>query len=81
MNEVVVTGLGFITSIGNSRGAVLDSLRECRSGVELMPELVEANASVKLAGTVKGFTFPTTDPLDWTFPEQVEMSTPKAIPM
>lgn len=74
MNEVVVTGLGFITSIGNSRGAVLDSLRECRSGVELMPELVEANASVKLAGTVKGFTFPTTDPLDWTFPEQVEMT-------
>jgi 3-oxoacyl-[acyl-carrier-protein] synthase-1 len=74
MNEVVITGLGFITSIGNSRGEVLDSLRECRSGVEVMPELVEANSSVKLAGTVKGFAFPSIDPLDWTFPDQVKMT-------
>jgi 3-oxoacyl-[acyl-carrier-protein] synthase-1 len=74
MNEVVVTGLGFITSIGNNRGNVTESLRECRSGVELMPELVEANASVKLAGTIKGFSFPSIDPLDWTFPDQLSMT-------
>lgn len=74
MNEIVVTGLGFITSIGNNRGEVLESLRKCRSGVEMMPELVAANSSVKLAGTVKGFTFPSTDPLDWTFPDQIKMT-------
>ena len=74
MNEVVVTGLGFTTSIGNSRGAVIASLRECRSGVELMPELAEANSTVKLAGTVKGFAFPSTDPLDWSFPERIQMT-------
>jgi 3-oxoacyl-[acyl-carrier-protein] synthase-1 len=42
--------------------------------VELMPELMVANSSVKLAGTVKGFAFPSTDPLDWTFPDQVNMT-------
>ena len=74
MNDVVVTGLGFITSIGNQRSEVLSSLRECRSGVEVMPELLEAKSSVKLAGTVKGFTFPSLDPQDWTFPEKVSMT-------
>ena len=43
MNRVVVTGLGFISSIGNNRAAVLDSLREGRSGIEFMPELAAAN--------------------------------------
>jgi len=74
MNDVVVTGLGFITSIGNQRSEVLSSLRECRSGVEVMPELLEAKSSVKLAGTVKGFTFSSLDPQDWTFPEKVSMT-------
>lgn len=74
MNRVVVTGLGFTSSIGNSRAEVLRSLREGRSGIEVMPELVAANDRVKLAGTVKGFTFPSTDPLDWTFPETLKLS-------
>ena len=74
MNRVVVTGLGFISSIGNDRAAVLESLREGRSGIELMPELAAMNDRVKLAGTVKGFHFPTTDPLDWSFPKNVEFS-------
>lgn len=74
MNRVVVTGLGFISSIGNDRAAVLQSLREGRSGIEWMPELAAANDRVKLAGTVKGFSFPTADPLDWTFPAHVQFS-------
>ncbi len=74
MNRVVVTGLGFISSIGNSRAAVLDSLREGRSGIEVMPELAAMNDRVSLAGTVKGFHFPTTDPLEWTFPEHVKLN-------
>jgi 3-oxoacyl-[acyl-carrier-protein] synthase-1 len=74
MNRVVVTGLGFISSIGNDRAAVLQSLREGRCGIEVMPELAAANERVKLAGTVKGFAFPTADPLDWTFPPHVQFS-------
>ena len=74
MNRVVVTGLGFISSIGNDRAAVLHSLREGRCGIEIMPELAAANDRVKLAGTVKGFTFPSADPLDWTFPPHVQFS-------
>ncbi len=74
MKRVVVTGLGFISSIGNSRAAVLESLREGRSGIEFMAELAAANDRVMLAGTVKGFTFPSADPLDWTFPPNVQIS-------
>ena len=74
MNRVVVTGLGFISSIGNNRAAVLDSLRAGRGGIEFMPELAAMNDRVKLAGTVKGFHFPTSDPLDWSFPENVQFS-------
>jgi 3-oxoacyl-[acyl-carrier-protein] synthase-1 len=74
MNRVVVTGLGFISSIGNSRAEVLQSLREGRCGIEVMPELAAANDRVKLAGTVKGFSFPTADSLDWTFPAHVQFS-------
>lgn len=74
MNRVVVTGLGFISSIGNDRAAVLQSLREGRSGIEWMPELAAMNDRVKLAGTVKGFAFPTADPLDWAFPAHVQFS-------
>lgn len=74
MKRVVVTGLGFISSIGNDRTAVTESLREGRSGIEFVPELAAANDRVKLAGTVKGFEFPTSDPLDWTFPEHVKLT-------
>ncbi len=73
MSRVVVTGLGFTTSIGNSRAEVVQSLRECRSGVEVMPELAAAGAGVCLAGTVKGFQFPGEDPLDWVLPASVKL--------
>ena len=68
MKRVVVTGLGFITSIGNSRTEVLESLRKGRTGVELFEEFVGADVPVKLAGTIKGFTFPTSHFEDWTYP-------------
>lgn len=74
MKRVVVTGLGFVSSIGNNRAEVTESLREGKSGIEFVPELAAANDRVKLAGTVKGFQFPTSDPLDWTFPEHVKLN-------
>ncbi len=75
MKRVVITGLGFITSIGNSRAEVSRSLRETRTGVELFSEFADDPAiPVKLAGTVKEFTFPTTEFEDWTYPPHYKIS-------
>ncbi|GBE09768.1 3-oxoacyl-[acyl-carrier-protein] synthase 1 [bacterium BMS3Bbin12] len=41
MRRVVVTGLGVISSIGNNREEVRNSLREGRSGIEFCPEYAE----------------------------------------
>ncbi len=74
MKRAVVTGLGFITSIGNKASEVSRSLRECRSGVELFPEFAGGDSPVKLAGTVKEFAFPTTDPEDWIYPGEPRLT-------
>lgn len=74
MRRVVVTGLGFISSIGNNRAAVLDSLLNQRTGIEPHPELDLPISPVRLAGTIKGFSFPDADQTTWTFPEGVELS-------
>lgn len=68
MRRVVVTGLGFISSIGNSRPEVLESLRSGRSGIEIHPELDRPEIPVKLAGTIKGFDFPTERAESWELP-------------
>lgn len=66
----VITGLGFVTSIGLGRAAVSASLRELRHGFERVEFLGNPNLPVKVAGTVKGFSFPTANWRDWTWPEQ-----------
>lgn len=73
MFRVVVTGLGFTTSIGNDRASVVRSLREGRTGIEIFAPLMDSDCPAKLAGTVKGFEFPTTDPFDWILPETVKL--------
>jgi 3-oxoacyl-[acyl-carrier-protein] synthase-1 len=74
VRRVVVTGLGFVTSIGNNRAAVLDSLRNQRTGIEIHPELDRPELPVKLAGTIKGFSFPTADQDSWQFPDGISIS-------
>ena len=71
--RVVISGLGFITSIGNSREEVLRSLRECRTGIELFLDFAGDDVPVKLAGTVKGFTFPSARFDDWTYPDDYQI--------
>ena len=41
MRRVVVTGIGIVSSIGNDRNEVLNSLRAGRSGIEFSPEYAE----------------------------------------
>jgi 3-oxoacyl-[acyl-carrier-protein] synthase-1 len=81
MRRVVVTGLGFITSIGNSKAEVVKSLREVRSGIEIFDELDKPNIPVKMAGTVKGFTFATPRPEEWTMPEGYKIARDQLRPM
>jgi 3-oxoacyl-[acyl-carrier-protein] synthase-1 len=64
----VITGLGFITSIGNDRAAVTRSLRELRHGLEPVDFLGNPNVPVKVAGTIKDFTFPSPSWRDWRWP-------------
>ena len=67
--RVAVTGLGFITSIGNNREEVLRNLREGRSGIQYFPELERPGNPVRLAGLVKDFEFPELRSDEWIYPE------------
>jgi len=66
----VITGLGFITSIGQDRSSVSESLRELRHGIEPFDFLGNPGLSVRVAGTVKDFSFPTTNWRDWRWPDR-----------
>jgi len=66
--RVVVTGLGFITSVGNTREQVLTSLQELRTGIEYYPDLERTRVPVRLVGTVKEFSFPELHSDEWIYP-------------
>lgn len=68
MPRVFITGLGFITSIGNDAATVTRHLRELRHGFELYPPFQKPDIPVKVVGTIKDFTADSVDPEDWTFP-------------
>ena len=73
MTKVYITGLGFITSIGNSSEEVFHSLREMSSGIELHPDLQSEDSPVKVAGTIKGFDTASMDPEDWVYPDEYQL--------
>ncbi|HEY1793787.1 MAG TPA: beta-ketoacyl-[acyl-carrier-protein] synthase family protein [Opitutaceae bacterium] len=73
MPRVFITGLGFITSIGNDAKGVEGSLRELRHGFELYPPFQKPDIACKVIGTIKGFSTDSTDPEDWTYPEAYEI--------
>ena len=73
MTKVYITGLGFITSIGNSVDEVFHSLREMSSGIELHPDLQSEDSPVKVAGTIKGFDTASMDPEDWVYPDEYQL--------
>jgi 3-oxoacyl-[acyl-carrier-protein] synthase-1 len=73
MPRVFITGLGFVTSIGNDAGAVAGNLREMRHGFELYPPFQKPEIACKVIGTIKGFTTDSTDPEDWTWPSPYDI--------
>ena len=53
MRRVVVTGLGIISSIGNTKDEVAAALRQGRSGIVAVPEYAEYKFRSQVAGTLK----------------------------
>jgi len=68
--RVFITGLGLITSIGNDRHSVIESLKTLRHGIVRYPAFERDDTPVKLLATVKGFDVDSTDFEDWRTPEQ-----------
>ncbi len=52
---------------------MVDSLRSLRHGFERVEFLGNPNLPVKVAGTVKGFSFPTANWRDWRWPAGIEI--------
>jgi len=52
MRRVVITGLGIVSSLGNNKEEVTDSLYNARSGIEYIPEYKELGFRSHVAGTV-----------------------------
>jgi 3-oxoacyl-[acyl-carrier-protein] synthase-1 len=68
MKKVVVSGLGFVSSIGNSIPEVVDHLRGLRHGFEAFPALSGEMCPPHLYGSIKGFQTNGWDSEDWTYP-------------
>ena len=73
MTRVFITGLGFVTSIGNDADAVTESLRVLRHGIELYGPFQKPDIQSKVVGTIKGFSTDSSDPEDWTWPAGYEI--------
>ena len=53
MKRVVITGLGIVSSLGNNKDEVKDSLFEGKSGITFQPEYAEHGLRSNVAGSVK----------------------------
>ena len=73
MPRVFITGLGFVTSIGNDAATVTRNLRELRHGFEVYPPFQKPDIPCKIVGTIKEFGIDSTDPEDWTFPARYKI--------
>ena len=73
MPRVFITGIGFITSIGNDAGVVEQSLRELRHGMMLYPPFQSPGVPVKVAAPVRDFQVDAEDPEDWVLPARYRL--------
>ncbi len=69
MPRVFITGLGFVSSIGNDAQTVARNLRELKHGFELYPPFQKPEVPCKVVGTIKGFQTDSVDPEDWAYPK------------
>ena len=64
----VVTGLGFVTPVGNDRAAVSRSLREGRHGLSRAQFLGNPDVPIRVVGAVPDFAVESTSWRDWRWP-------------
>jgi 3-oxoacyl-(acyl-carrier-protein) synthase len=69
----VITGLGFITSIGLDAPTVTTSLREGRHGMVTMDLADNPRVAVKVVAPVPGFNVASPAWRDWTWPDRYEI--------
>ncbi len=53
LRRIVITGIGIVSSIGNNKEEVLESLKKGRSGIEYHPEYAEYGLRSHIHGAVK----------------------------
>lgn len=66
---VVITGVGFVTSIGNSRAEVGQSLRALKHGISPWRPVADVELSVKTGGLLRDFDVSSANPAEWTWPD------------
>lgn len=81
-SNVIITGIGFVTSIGCSRSDVVASLRGLEHGLAAWSPAPGLTSRVKLAGQVRCCDLSSTQPSAWTWPKEwpVEASEVRAMP-
>ena len=52
MRRVVITGLGILSSIGNNKQEVSESLKAGRSGIEFCQQFADYGLKSQIAGTI-----------------------------
>ncbi|MDQ8186359.1 beta-ketoacyl-[acyl-carrier-protein] synthase family protein [Pelagicoccus sp. SDUM812002] len=67
--RILVTGLGFITCVGNSREEVSTRLRELKSGIRKVDFLGNPDLPVKVAGNPQGFSVNSSNWRNWSYPD------------
>jgi 3-oxoacyl-[acyl-carrier-protein] synthase-1 len=53
MRRVVITGMGIVSSLGNNKAEVLDSLKNGKSGITFQQEYVDNGLRSNVAGSIK----------------------------
>jgi len=72
-NQILVTGLGFVTSIGSTKAEVTNSLKESKHGLKPVTFLDNPDLPVKLAGTVDGFDVSSPYYQKWRYPAEYKI--------
>lgn len=73
MKPVVLTGMGLVTCLGLDQATVLEHLRHLRHGIQLYPPFARPEIPVSVAAPLPGFETSSTDPEDWTYPEELHL--------
>jgi 3-oxoacyl-(acyl-carrier-protein) synthase len=66
--RVGITGVGFVTCIGNDAATVVENLRELRHGLATFEFMPGIELPVKVAGTIKDFETRSLHYADWRWP-------------